>query len=257
LYQPGARSLPAGSEGELAWRIDRDDLVTTVMLHGRLDLRSAQTLGAVLSRCVAECPAAVVVDMSTIRVGDDRALRVFPSAVRGDAGFPPVPLLVCGGDGDLGEPLRRLAVTRVFPTRAAARAAATTPAALANRLATRLTPGRTAPAEGRACVEQACRGWNLPEVLSHARVVASELCANATSHGRPPLRLVVVRTDTHLHLVVRDGSERRPELRERPHDGEPMESGNGLYLVSAFVSGWGVRSTADGKAVSAALPLSG
>lgn len=256
-HQAGAWSLPATFEGDLAWRLDRDDPVTTVMLNGRLDLRSAPTLGYLLHRCVAECPAAVVVDLSTIQVVDDRALRVFPSAARGGAGFPSVPLLVCGAGDKLTGPLRRLAVTRLFPTRAAACAAATTPAALADRLTIRLTPGRTAPAEGRALVEQACRDWDLPGVLSHALVVASELCANASNHGRPPLRLVLVRTGTHLHLVMRDGSERRPELRQRPSDGEPMESGNGLHLVSAFVSDWGARPTVDGKAVSAAIPLAG
>jgi anti-anti-sigma regulatory factor len=257
LYQAGARSLPAVSEGELTWRVDRDDPVTTVMLHGRLNLRSAPTLGTVLSRCVAECPAAVIVDLSTIRVGDDRALRVLPSAARGEAGFPPVPLLVCGVDERLAEPLRRLGVGRGYPVRAAARAAATTAATLADRMTARLSPGRTAPAEGRAFVEEACRAWDLPGTLGHAQVVASELCANAASHGRPPLGLALIRTGTHLHIVVRDGSERRPVLRERPRDGEPMESGNGMHLVAAFASGWGVRPTVGGKAVAAALPLDG
>jgi anti-anti-sigma regulatory factor len=257
LYQAVARSLPAVSGGELTWRVDRDDPVTTVMLHGRLDLRSAPTLGTVLSRCVAECPAAVIVDLSTIRVGDDRALRVLPTATRAEAGFPPVPLLVCGAAERLAEPLRRLGVGRGYPVRAAARAAVTTAVAPAERLTTRLNPGSTAPAEGRAFIEEACRTWELPGILGHAQVVASELCANAASHGRPPLGLVVIRTRTHLHIVVRDGSERPPELRERPRDGEPMESGNGLHLVAAFASGWGVRPTVGGKAVSAALPLPG
>jgi len=257
LYQAVARSLPTVSGGELTWRVDRDDPVTTVMLHGRLDLRSAPTLGTVLSRCVAECPAAVIVDLSTIRVGDDRALRVLPTATRAEAGFPPVPLLVCGAAERLAEPLRRLGVGRGYPVRAAARAAVTTAVAPAERLTTRLNPGSTAPAEGRAFIEEACRTWELPGILGHAQVVASELCANAASHGRPPLGLVVIRTRTHLHIVVRDGSERPPELRERPRDGEPMESGNGLHLVAAFASGWGVRPTVGGKAVSAALPLPG
>jgi len=257
LYQAVARSLPAVSGGELTWRVDRDDPVTTVMLHGRLDLRSAPTLGTVLSRCVAECPAAVIVDLSTIRVGDDRALRVLPTATRAEAGFPPVPLLVCGAAERLAEPLRRLGVGRGYPVRAAARAAVTTAVAPAERLTTRLNPGSTAPAEGRAFIEEACRTWELLGILGHAQVVASELCANAASHGRPPLGLVVIRTRTHLHIVVRDGSERPPELRERPRDGEPMESGNGLHLVAAFASGWGVRPTVGGKAVSAALPLPG
>jgi hypothetical protein len=257
LYQAGARSRPAVFEDGLTWWVDRDDPVTTVMLHGRLDLRSGPMLGTVLSRCVAECPTAVIVDLSTIQVGDDRALRMLPWAARREAGFPPVPLLVCGADDDIAGPLRRLAVTRAFPTRAAARAAATTPAALADRLTTRLSPGRTAPAEGRAFVEEACLTWELPGVLQHAQVVASEMCANAASHGRPPLGLALIRTGTHLHIVVRDGSERRPVLRQPPRDGEPMESGNGMHLVAAFASGWGVRPTVGGKAVSAALPLTG
>jgi anti-sigma regulatory factor (Ser/Thr protein kinase) len=248
------------SGGELAWRIDRDGAVTTFMLHGRLDFESAAPLRAGLLRCLAECPAAIVVDISTTQIDDDLALLVFPSVVREGAGFPPATLMLCGAGEARVPRLAQLGITdqvRLFPSRAAARAAAhasaTDPAALSRRLATRLSADHSAPAQGRALVERACREWRLPDLVPAAQIVVSELCANAVDHGRPPLRLVVARCGARLHVVVRDGSGQLPRLRRRPTDGEPMESGNGLHLVAAFAGSWGVQPTVDGKAVWATL----
>jgi anti-sigma regulatory factor (Ser/Thr protein kinase) len=254
--RPLPEAAPEPDAGRLAWLVDRDDPVTTVVLHGRLDSDGVPALRTGLLSCLAECPAAVVVDVSTVRVDDDPAVLVFPSVVGEGDGFPPVPLLLCGADHDLTARLVRLRIhryARLFPTREAARAAATAPAALAGRVVAPLAADASAPAEARDLTERACRAWRLRDLVVPAQLLVSELCTNAILHGRPPVRLVLTLTGTHLHVVVRDGEPRLPVVRRRPPDGDLMASGNGLHLVTAVAAAWGAQPTVDGKAVWAAI----
>jgi anti-sigma regulatory factor (Ser/Thr protein kinase) len=253
--------------------------VTTLTPRGRPDDRSGPVLRDGVLQCLAEYPAAVIVDLSALGVGDDSWLTLLASIVSGAGDrtgdrtgdqaddqtderdgdrvgdLPPVPLLFAGAGEDVARRLAELHVDPPYPTVEAARAAATTPSALADRYATSLAADRSAPARGRAVVERACRAWRLANLVPAASLVVSELCANAVTHGLPPVRLVVARTGTSLHLVVRDGSPQPPRLRPRGADGQPMESGNGMHLVSAFVRAWGTRRTVDGKAVWATIPI--
>ena len=237
----------------LTWQVDRDGSVTSLTPLGRLDAASAPAVRDGLLRYLAECPAAVVVDLSALRVGEDSALLVFLSVAADRDGLPPVPLLLAGAADDLARRLENLDVP-LYPTAEAARAAATAEAALADRLATTLAADRSAPAQGRELVERACRAWRLTALTAAASLVVSELCANAVVHGRPPLRLLVARTRTSLHLVVRDGSPQPPVARPRRPHGQPAESGNGMHLVSAFAGAWGTWPTVDGKVVWATIP---
>jgi anti-sigma regulatory factor (Ser/Thr protein kinase) len=241
------------------WQVDRDGPVTTLTPRGRPDDGSGPPLRDALLQCLAEYPAAVIVDLSALGVGDDPWLTLLASIVAGagdrDGGLPPVPLLFAGAGEDVARRLAGLHLNPPYSTVEAARAAATTPSAMADRFATSLVADRSAPAQGRAVVERACRAWRLADLVPAASLVVSELCANAVTHGLPPVRLVIARTATSLHLVVRDGSPQAPLLRPRRPDGQPMESGNGMHLVSAFVRAWGTRPTADGKAVWATIPI--
>jgi hypothetical protein len=65
----------------------------------------------------------------------------------------------------------------------------------------------------------------------------------------------VARMGSGLQLVVRDGSSQPPLTRPRRADGQPMESGNGMHLISAFAAAWGTRPTVDGKVVWATIPV--
>lgn len=238
---------PAG----LTWQVDREGPVNRLTPRGRLDGASAPVLRDGLLRCLAEYPAAVVLDLSALWVGDEAMLA---SIVSAGGGLPPVPLLLAAAAGDLARRLERLDLAPLYPTPETARAAPTTPAALADRFAEALPDDRSAPAQGRTVVERACRAWGLADLVPPASLVVSELSANAVTHGLPPLRLVVARTGTGVHLVVQDGSPRPPLLRSRP-DGQPTESGNGLHLVAAFADDWGTRPTVDGKAVWASISI--
>ncbi|NYI05128.1 fermentation-respiration switch protein FrsA (DUF1100 family) [Allostreptomyces psammosilenae] len=92
--------------------------------------------------------------------------------------------------------------------------------------------------------------WRLEEELRDAGVQAvSELVANALTHGCPPMRLRIRRTDRRLIVEVTDGDERLPHRRKAaPAD----ENGRGITIVATIASAWGSRRMpGGGKSVCA------
>lgn len=92
-------------------------------------------------------------------------------------------------------------------------------------------------------MEAACDG--LPdERVDTARLLVTELVANAVIHGRGDVLLTVARDRTTLRVEVSDGSTARPVLV----DGSALrESGAGLRLVDALATRWGAGTRTDGR----------
>jgi anti-sigma regulatory factor (Ser/Thr protein kinase) len=87
-------------------------------------------------------------------------------------------------------------------------------------------------------------------LLDDARLIVTELAANAILHARSPFSVTVHAHATGVRLSVRDRSAVRPIVRP----GGPLAaSGRGLLLVAALSADWGVVVSADGKTVWADL----
>jgi hypothetical protein len=250
------RQAPTG----LTHRIQHHGTVLALGLSGQLTGADRPAVREVLLRCLAECPAALAVDLSGVRVTGDEPLVAIPAALREARGWPPVPVLLYGAGPELVGRLDRLGITgqaRHLASREQALAAASDQPRLASRVTDTLTATPQAPAQGRALLHRACRGWQLGAVAQAAEVIMSELCANVVMHARTSMRIIVNRTVTHLYLVVRDGDPDLPLRRPLPPGGSPVDTGNGLHLVAAFATAWGAMPTTDGKAVWASLRLPG
>ena len=89
------------------------------------------------------------------------------------------------------------------------------------------------------------------DLLDDARLVVSELAANAVVHARSPFTVSIHSRDSTLRILVRDESRVVPTVREVSSDTAP--SGRGMQLVAALASRWGVELTSDGKVVWAEL----
>jgi anti-sigma regulatory factor (Ser/Thr protein kinase) len=73
-----------------------------------------------------------------------------------------------------------------------------------------------------------------------ARLLATELVANAFRHGKPPITLTLELLGTHLRVEVADAGGGRPQRRPEPG----ADGGWGLLLVESAADRWGV---ADGS----------
>ncbi len=215
-----------------------------------------------LRRCLGEHPAGVVLDLRAL---DDRhaaSVTTWLTARRvGDAMEPPVQMVACvPGEAVLADRLHRLGAARhlpVFATLPQAVAALTASLKPADRLLLRLPADPDTPALARNLVTEACAAWRLSGVLYPARLVMSELSANAVEHaGGSSIVVAVERRGDGLHLAVADSDPRPPRLREWPTTppGSRWESrGQGLRTVRGAAAAWGVLPTADGKLVWASV----
>ena len=106
------------------------------------------------------------------------------------------------------------------------------------------------PAElrtARRFVDETLTDWGLESICDDARLITSELSANAVVHARTDFR-VTLRCDGlgHLRIEVRDGEARMPSPAAPRQAGT---SGRGLVLVSSLATSWGTQVVDDGKVV--------
>lgn len=236
----------------IKWEVRDESAVTLVRLTGSLDLTTTRRLHGLLQRCVLRQPDALIVDLAAVRVRDPLALSVFVAAARQAADWPAVPLVLCGPRRETVAQLaettacRRVPVHRDVPaaTRAARRVAAP-------RLRAHLEPVAQACRRARELAVEACRRWNLPELVGPISLVLSELVGNVVRHAGTPMDVTLTWRRPYVHLAVTDGctaapAPRAPETR--------AEGGRGLLLVRELAQRWGSLTLGDGKVVWALLP---
>src|SRR4051812_391429 len=120
------------------------------------------------------------------------------------------------------------------------------PAATGRRRCMHLEAGVTAVREGRRFVQAEALARGATAFADDAALVASELLANATQHGDPPLTVCVTGDGLRLRLEVSDASSRLPV---RLGQSATNMTGRGLALVHAVSSTWGTQRTTGGKTV--------
>jgi anti-sigma regulatory factor (Ser/Thr protein kinase) len=101
-----------------------------------------------------------------------------------------------------------------------------------------LTAGRQA----RGHIVDACRGLS-PAKVDVARLLVTEVVANAVLHGSGSVVLVVTRDGEAVRVYVDDESPAMPVVVE-PH--ALMEHGAGMRLVAALADSWGAGPREDG-----------
>ncbi|MFI7547179.1 ATP-binding protein [Actinoplanes sp. NPDC049599] len=234
---------------------DVDTGMVEMAVRGKFSLRLSVELYAGFRKCLAEHPAAMVVDLSRFEDPYAVSAAMWLAAHRSAAGmYPPVRLaLTLAPTAPLAGRLRRLGTTRLFPvfaTVAEARAAMAGPTPLTERLHLANLPPEASSVEV-ACelVDIACASWHMPELQTPSREIMSELVRNAVEHAGTELSAAVWRRGPGLHLSVRDRDPGLPSLREPTADNR----GWGLRMVDGKSAAWGAMATHDGKMVWATL----
>ena len=230
-------------------RLD-DECVLTVA--GELSTGSAGLLAARLADALART-GRVLVDLSGTRLTDLPAVQVIPSVLAAMGGWPENRLVLFGAGTGLARTLVTLRVTvkvPLAPDEAAARLLLDRrPRVVARTLD--LDHATSSAARARLFVEAACTDWQLDVIRDDAKVVASELMANAVQHARSSCRITLRCRERGLTVAVYD---RRPDLLLPLRSVAEGRQGHGLFLVAELSLHWGVRGGQDEKCVWAFLP---
>lgn len=235
--------------------VDRDinGGVTTLALTGELDGPRNRLLST-LMKYVADCPTALIIDLSELRPGSDGAIAAFATASQKAMHEHGVPVMLVAAAPEVD---RQLAAFRtfvqVYPSHAyAVRAlAAWVPRWWREKLLP--VPGSVAAARG--LVGDACRSWGLVHLRGTAQLVVSELANNAITHTGEEFQ-VTVAYGRFLRIGVRDHSSTLPRAASNPMF-DPVDPradrGIGLHVVAAYAAHWGSYPVPGGKVVWALL----
>ena len=113
-------------------------------------------------------------------------------------------------------------------------------------LEVRLAPEPAAARIARQAVAEVLAREGFPSRVYDAELAVSEIVTNAVLHGREPITLRFLATDTGIRVEVHDGSPVSPAFSML----DPTAvTGRGLLLVSAVSDGWGVDPDDHGKTV--------
>jgi anti-anti-sigma regulatory factor len=233
----------------LTWTVRDNEASTTVTLSGELALTDTTDLHTTLLKCLAEQPAALLIDLSELTITDATALAVFTAVVRQASLWPGTPVLLCSATVPVTEVLAGggYGQLELYPSLAAGLLVVEAAPPL---LVDRLLPEPSAPRHARQLATEACTRWGLPELAGPASLIASELVTNAVEHAGTAMTLRLSRRDRYVHVAVRDGSPEQPAPR-RPQLTET--GGRGLLLVASVATHWGSLPCRDGKVVWATL----
>lgn len=249
-------------EGSVRVSADFATAVVELSLLGRWSQGLGADTAAAIRKCLAQPPSAIIVDLHHLADPEGASVPLWLAARRAAIVLqPPVQLALClPGAVGLDRQLRRSGAEWhlfMYATMPEARAAVAAKLPLAEQLEARLPPQPSSAAAARDLVVQACERWQLPGLLERARMVMSELVANAVEHAGTDIWAAVSRRGTGLHLAVSDGAARLPELQEQAV--APMkqagltERGRGLRLVHYGAAAWGAMPTRGGKVVWATV----
>ncbi|GAA2673156.1 ATP-binding protein [Actinoplanes palleronii] len=225
--------------------------VTRVCLAGELSPATVPTCRNVIGKAAAQCPVAVIVDLSDLDRAETRSLRVFAKATLKAQQEWSVPVLLCepGAEVRRGlETFRTLVAVYDHHWQASLAVRAYVPRWVRQRFA----PLPESAADARSLIGQACLDWGLPSLRDTARLVASELASNAIRHAATDFDVMASFTGRYLRIAVRDGSRVMPALVQRAPTRSsimPAGSGRGMRIISAAGSHCGVIRVAEGKTV--------
>jgi hypothetical protein len=236
---------------------DLDTNVLELSVHGRWSVSLRQDVYRGIYKCMAEHPAALLIDLREMTDPDGLSVAMWLAARRaGTTLQPTVRVALCVPPRTLlADRLRAAGARRylsIFDTMVDARTVLAGSMPLPDLLRLWLPPEPESARLARDLVDQACHAWQLPQLMDSAGMVMAELATNGIRHAGTNILVTVARRGTGLYLSVRDGDPRLPALiAPAAHvTGQPgHDDGRGLRMVHASAAAWGARTTGNGKIV--------
>jgi hypothetical protein len=232
---------------------DRGFPVAETAFSGWLDGDGARVLRTALLDCLAEGPAAMVVDLGDAAGVGDEAVEALRDVCRVNAEWPAARVLLCPLNHGRSGQFRRAGLQESAEFSETCSAAHTlagqTP--VPRRVQRHLPPAVDAPGQARAEVARACDEWDRPDLADQGQVVASELITNAVMHAATEIDFTVMLREDDLSIAVADRDPRPPRRWADVSTNDPY--GRGAVLLDALTRAWGSFPRRDGKVVWAVL----
>ncbi|RZT16895.1 hypothetical protein EV649_4429 [Kribbella sp. VKM Ac-2569] len=235
--------------------VDVGDEATIVTPVGVFAVSTAGKLRTVLLRCIAQQPAAVIVDLSMMCVLAPANLSMFAVVARRRADLTGVRLLLVAGPPTEHRSLETRSIAHfvgVYPTLDAALASVRRPS-LCQLVRRTVRRGVRDLESVRSFVGDACAEWACESIADDARLITHELVSNVLRHAHTDADVRLHLRRRTLLIAVSDGDPRPPKLVPLDQASEPRTDGYGLVIVDALARHWGTAPIADGKLVWAAL----
>ena len=199
-------------------------------------------------------PAAVIVNITALKVPADSAWSAFLSAYWQVPAKPYVPIALVCADRAAREAITRSVVAGFMPVYSTEKAAMKALGQLARRKVRRadsqLPPDLTSLRESRRLVREWLTGWSQTKLIPVALVVVNVFVENVLEHtaGVPLMR---IETDGATATIAVSDDSNAPAVRlPSPASGVDV---SGLAIVDALSRVWGSTPTASGKTVWAVI----
>ena len=229
-----------------------DASVIELAVRGRWSRPLAVDVCTVLRGCLAQNPAAMIVDLSGLSDLDAASSSMWVTASRAASALrPPTRVALClPPTRRLAGHLRRIGATPLLPIRPTmeqAREAVAGPPPPVHRLQLdRLGQRPDSAGAAAEAVAVACTAWGRPDLVDTGRQVMTELVGHAGDYTTVTISL----RGTDLHLAVREGDRRPPGPRAA---GNTRPAPGGGSRTDSLASAWGATPTHDGKVIRAVV----
>jgi anti-anti-sigma regulatory factor len=192
------------SDLEIAVEALPDQGAALVYPVGLLTMRNRRRLRTAVLKCLADCPTAVVLDLSDCSLVDQLAAAVFVAIRREAAAGPAINVLLCGASGAMAERIKALdPVQPMYATRDDAIDAIGRAPVVAAWRRQRFPVAPESTSLAGCMVADACADWQLPDLIHPARSVMFELVHAAYVCSPEELRIIVSQRPGSLLLSVR------------------------------------------------------
>jgi anti-anti-sigma regulatory factor len=171
---------------------------------GALTMGNRHRLRSAVLKCLAECPAAVVIDLSECELADRLAAAVFVALRREAAAGAAVNVLLCGASGAMAQRIQALAAGQPsYQTLQQAAAAIAQGPAVPTWRRERFAAAPESTSLAGCLVADACIDWRRPDLLHPARAVMFDLIHDSYLCAPSELRIIVSQRPGALALSVR------------------------------------------------------
>ncbi|ORA17342.1 STAS domain-containing protein [Mycobacterium arosiense] len=231
-----------------------DNSVAVLTVDGELDAANSTTVRERILRAASDETAAVIVNVSGLKVHAESAWSSFVGAYWQLSSAPHVPIVLVCTDRAARDAISRSGVAHFMPVysseRAAMKALGENSRRPVRRADVQLPADLTSLRESRRMVREWLTTWSQSKLIPVALVVVNVFVENVLEHTASVPVVRIEAQGTAATIAVSDASTAPAVRLPSPSKGVDV---SGLAIVDALSRAWGSTPTASGKTVWAVI----